>query len=57
MEEVTVEKISAKLQDYKNYSFYDDAKVIAAETQVSLGRDLKIEEKRQIYSLLYVENQ
>jgi hypothetical protein len=57
MEEVTVEKISAKLQDYKNYSFYDDAKIIAAETQVSLGRDLKIEEKRQIYSLLYVENQ
>lgn len=57
MEEISAEKIAEKMGDYKNYSFYDDAKVIAAETQVTLGRDLKIEEKRQIYSLLYVENQ
>lgn len=53
-EEITIAKISEKLSNYTSKNEYEDAKFLSSETQNSLGRELLMEEKRQIYAFLYV---
>lgn len=55
MQEVNEELIADKLINYKDSNVYEDIKFISSEMQTSFGRELTMDEKRQIYSILYVE--
>jgi len=55
MQEITPEIIYSKLQNYQISDVLDDVKFIKSEMEQSLGRDLNLEEQRNIYSILYVE--